>query len=127
MSQSFKTGFVAQSSQAGTADTRVTAGQTTIDIKSASANAEGAHDLLFELDMTVAPSTATYVKCYMEYSQDNSKWSAPKYVGVFSDVGTAAEEYQLMVAALAPYQRVSWEPVGYGLTAVINCTPSIAG
>ena len=119
MSQTWGSQITAQSSQTGTADTRVTAGQTELDNDSGG-NIAGAVDLSVELDVTTPPSTATHVKLYAEYWQNSTKWSEPKHVGTFRNVGTAAQEYHENVAVVAVKTKLSWEPIGYGLTATLS-------
>ncbi len=123
MGQSFRAQATAQSSQAGTADTLVTAGQTVLDLL-ASGNAEGAYTLHFELDVTVAPSTATFVECYIEESHDDTTYSAPRLIRSWRGITTSADRYAIAIDVSSPYVKVSWKPIGFGLTATVRVRPS---
>ena len=122
MSLAFGTEFTAQSSQAGTADTEVTAGTTEIDVGTGS-NAAGAHLLKFELDVTSAPSTATRVDLYLNEGNTTGTYSAPRYVGSFVNIGTSADLYSLTIPVEFEFATTSWIPIGYNLTATLRCVP----
>ena len=114
----------AQSSQAGTADTQVTAGQTVIDnITASTGNALECDTLDFELNVTSPPSTATTVDLYVSVSQDGSNYSDYVYVGTFTVSTSAAIVDGVSVKIRGPYMITAWTPIGYGLTAILNAMP----
>lgn len=113
----------AQASAAATADTFSAGAQTVIDSVAVSANAEGCTDLAIELDVTVAPSTATSVDVYKEESIDGTNYGEPKYVCTLSNVGTSAQEYTEEIKVTAPFMKLKWKPIGYNMTAVLNVRP----
>jgi len=123
MAQTFRSQVTAQSSQAGTADTRVTAGTTVLNSESAG-NADGAYEVLVELNVTSAPSTATYAKLYVEESNDGTNYATPKVVGVFLGIGTSAGRYSVRLHNVSPKMRLTWEPIGYNMTATMYARPS---
>ena len=124
MGQTWLTSVAVQSSQAGTADTRVTAGTTNLDTTD-TGNADEAYEAVIELNVTTAPSTATFAKLYMEESEDDTNFGAPKVIGAFLNIGTSAGRYTVRVYDLPPLARFTWEPVAFNMTATMNARPSV--
>lgn len=126
MSKLYRAAITAQSSQAGTAATRVTAGQTEVKASPAG-NADGANELIVTLDVTVAPASDGYVDLYIEEGKATGVYSAPRRVGRFLNVLSAgADTYTLHLYDVPEFSVLSWTP-SVNMTATMYAVPAYYG
>lgn len=123
MGQTFRAVVIAQASAAAAADVFSAGAETALDLQ-ASGNAEGAYEAALELNVTVAPSTATYAEAWVAESVDGTTYGEYKYLCTFSNIGTAAARYTKHVQLNSPLAKIKWKPIAYGATATLNARPS---
>lgn len=124
MGQSFRSQIAAQASAAAAADTFSAGSQTVVSMLTG-ANAEGAYNHHVELDVSSAPTTATYAELWISESNDGgTSYAAYKYVGTFEDIGTTPDKYSVDIEVFAPTCKFKWKPIDYGMTAALNVRPS---
>lgn len=112
----------AQASAAITANTLSTGTKTEISLAS-SGNADGAHALMFELDVTVAPSTAAYAEVWCEPLQhDGVGNSAPfRCARVPVPIATSADKYTCeFVGAIPEKGNYLIKAIDYDFTAALS-------
>lgn len=114
--------LMAQASAAITADT-LSAGTTTEISLASGGNANGAHALEFEIDVTVAPSTAAYAEVWCEPLQhDGAGNSAPfRCARVPVPIATSADKYLCeFVGAIPEKANYLIKAIGYDFTAALS-------
>lgn len=113
--------ITAQASAAITADTLSAGTKTQIDLTAT--NPKGAHALLFEIDVTVAPSTAAYAEVWCEPLQhDGVGNSAPfRCARVPVPIATSSDKYTCeFVGAIPEKANYMIKAIDYDFTAALS-------
>ncbi len=112
----YLTAFTAQASASIGADADSTGTTTDFDT-SASGNLDGCEQAEIEIDVTVAPTTATQCKVYLEALQhDGVGYIAQKSLGVIP-ITTTADKYKLNANINTEKGKIILHAIGFSFTA----------
>lgn len=118
--QKYRAAIAVMASNAAAADVMAAGAQTEVD--NSHATTGGGNKARLEIDVTVAPSTATYIELYVEEGDATGVLSAPRLVAIFENVGTSADKYTAWVDDIAQFTEWTWKPIGYAVTAALSIT-----
>ena len=113
-----------QASAAAAAGVTSAGTKTEID-QTSGTSGSGCNRGIVTLKVTVAPSSVCYAELLIEGGNSSGSLSAPRVVGIFGNIQTTADTYQVSITDLPKYFELSWRPIGAGFTAALDFMPVV--